>query len=196
MEPRFVCITSTYKKRNRFWPLALSKLTCIYCLTTYTLPRSKKMRQTKQIRHIQAFNSQTRPRGYKTFFMLNSIEREILNVHTVKYTYRLFLGSDKPRLLFFSLINVKMPTIVGILTFMSKKNFMLIWVEHEKSLITSGPVWLSKTNADNTILSCDPTKPTKLICVLSRDSVQSGHPPGLIRVFTVADLYIQGGIQW
>ena len=32
---------------------------------------------------------------------------------------------DKPRLLFFLLINVKMPTIVGILTVMSRKNFML-----------------------------------------------------------------------
>ena len=31
------------------------------------------------------------------------------------------------------------PTIVGILTFMSRKNFMLSWVEHEKSFITSGP---------------------------------------------------------
>ena len=35
------------------------------------------------------------------------------------------------------LINVKMPTIVGILTFMSRINFMLSWVEHEKSFITS-----------------------------------------------------------
>ena len=64
---------------------------------------------------------------------------------------------------FFLLINVKMPTIVGILTFMSGKNsildlsepkkaefpdifilmgilnFMLNSVEHEKSFITSGP---------------------------------------------------------
>ena len=36
-----------------------------------------------------------------------------------------FLGSDKPRMLFFPLINVKMPTIVGILTFMSRKTFIL-----------------------------------------------------------------------
>ena len=36
------------------------------------------------------------------------------------------------------LINVKMPTSVGILTFMSRMNFMLIWVEHGKSFITSG----------------------------------------------------------
>ena len=50
-----------------------------------------------------------------------------------------FLGSDKPKMLFFPLINVKMPTIVGILTFMSRKNFMLSLVEHEKSFITSRP---------------------------------------------------------
>ena len=39
----------------------------------------------------------------------------------------------------FLLINVKMPTTVGILTFISRKNFMLSGVEHEKSFITSGP---------------------------------------------------------
>ena len=50
-----------------------------------------------------------------------------------------FSGSDKLRMLFFLLINVKMPTIVGILTFKSRKNFMLNSVEHEKSFITSGP---------------------------------------------------------
>ena len=32
-----------------------------------------------------------------------------------------------------------MPTIVGILTFMSGKNFMLSGAEHEKSFITLGP---------------------------------------------------------
>ena len=37
------------------------------------------------------------------------------------------------------LINDKMPTVVGILTFMSRINFDLSWVEHERSLITSGP---------------------------------------------------------
>ena len=29
------------------------------------------------------------------------------------------------------LIKVKMPTIIGILTFMSRINFVLSWVEHE-----------------------------------------------------------------
>ena len=39
---------------------------------------------------------------------------------------------------FIMLINVKMPTIVGILTFMSKINFVLSWEEYEKSFINSG----------------------------------------------------------
>ena len=66
------------------------------------------------------------PRGYKTFFMLNSVEHEILNAHKYKISRNLaFLGSDKPRMLFFPLITVKMPTIVGILTVMGKRNFLL-----------------------------------------------------------------------
>ena len=80
-------------------------------------------------------------RGNKTFFMLNLVEHEILIAHKYKNIKKFCfnLGSGKPRMLFFTLINVKMPTIVGILTFMSKQNFMLSWVEHEKSFITSGP---------------------------------------------------------
>ena len=47
------------------------------------------------------------------------------------------------------LINVKMPTMVGILTFMSRINFVLSWVEHEKSFITSGPdLQIKEVNAD------------------------------------------------
>ena len=37
------------------------------------------------------------------------------------------------------LINMKMPTIVGIFIFVSRENFMLSCVEHEKRFITSGP---------------------------------------------------------
>ena len=58
--------------------------------------------------------------------MLNRVEHEILNAHKYKNIEKHgFLGSDKPRMLFFPLINVKMPTVVGILTLMSRKNFML-----------------------------------------------------------------------
>ena len=42
-------------------------------------------------------------------------------------------------MLFFKLINVKMPTIVGILTVMCRKNFMLSCIEHEKKFKTLGP---------------------------------------------------------
>ena len=73
--------------------------------------------------------------------MLNSVEHEMLNAHKFKkyQENQHFLVSGKPRMLFFTLINVKMPTTVGILTFMSRKNFMLNRVEHEKSFITPEP---------------------------------------------------------
>ena len=48
------------------------------------------------------------PRGYKTFFMLNSAEHEI-----------------------FSVINMKMPTIVGIFIFISREIFMFSYVKQE-----------------------------------------------------------------
>ena len=51
-----------------------------------------------------------------------------------------FLALSLSDVVFIMLINVKMPTIVGILTFMSRINFVLSWVEHGKSFITSGPV--------------------------------------------------------
>ena len=74
--------------------------------------------------------------------MLDSAEHDILNAH--KYTnikkFSFLSGSSKPRMLFFLLIDVKMPTIVGILTFMSRKMFMLSWVEHGKTFITWGQV--------------------------------------------------------
>ena len=68
--------------------------------------------------------------------MLNSAEHGILNAHKYKNIkkFGFFLGSDKPRMLFFPLINVKMPTIVGILTVMSRKNFMLIELSMKKVL--------------------------------------------------------------
>ena len=67
------------------------------------------------------------PQGYKSFSMLISAEHEISNAHKYKYQeIQLFSGSDNPRILFFLLINVKLPTTVGVLTVMSRKNFMLI----------------------------------------------------------------------
>ena len=48
----------------------------------------------------------------------------LISIKTLKNSA--FLGSDKSRVLFSPLINDKMPTIVGILTFMSGEIFMLI----------------------------------------------------------------------
>ena len=44
-------------------------------------------------------------------------------------------GLNHKSLSFILLINVEMLTNVGILTFMSRINFMLSWVEHEKKVI-------------------------------------------------------------
>ena len=55
--------------------------------------------------------------------MLNSDEHGILNAHKYKKYQEIWLifGLDKPRMLFFPHMNVKMATIVGILTFMNRK---------------------------------------------------------------------------
>ena len=50
-----------------------------------------------------------------------------------------FLALSLSDVVFIMLINVKMPSIVGILTFMSRINFVLSRVEYKKSYITSGP---------------------------------------------------------
>ena len=49
---------------------------------------------------------------------------------------KLFSCSTQRSMKFFLLINVKMPTIVGILTFMSRKNSILGWSEPGKSWIS------------------------------------------------------------
>ena len=84
------------------------------------------------------------PEVIKLFSCSTQLSMKFFNAHKYKkyQAIQLFSDSDKPRMLFSVLINVKMPTIVGILTFMGRKNFMLNWVEHEKSFITSGPGFL------------------------------------------------------
>ena len=66
----------------------------------------------------------TWPRGYKTFFMLNITDKEISNAHKQKNTDKC-LALSLSGVVFIMLINVKMPLIVGILTFMSRINFVL-----------------------------------------------------------------------
>ena len=72
-------------------------------------------------------NHVNQAQGYKTFTMLNSTEHEISIAYKFKCIkkFSFFSSSDKPRMLVFLLINVKMPTTAGILTIMSRINFML-----------------------------------------------------------------------
>ena len=75
---------------------------------------------------LKKHQTDAKSRGYKVFSMLNSAKHEIFNAHKYKNIKKIsFLGSDKPRMLFYLLLNVKMPTTVGILTFISRKSSML-----------------------------------------------------------------------
>ena len=70
------------------------------------------------------------------YFRLNSAEHEILNAHKYKNIkkYQHFSGSDKSKMLFCLLINVKMPTTVGILTYMNGKILCSAELSMEKVL--------------------------------------------------------------
>ena len=70
--------------------------------------------------------SKTWPRGYKTFFMFNSIDKMSTAHKEIKYRQmNKFLALSLSDVVFIMLINVKMLTIVGILTFISRINFVL-----------------------------------------------------------------------
>ena len=64
--------------------------------------------------------------------MLNTNEHEISKTKMLKNIIFLLFNSQV-----FYLFCFKMPTIIGILTFMSWINFMLCRVEHDKSFKTS-----------------------------------------------------------
>ena len=73
--------------------------------------------------------------------MLNSIEHDgILTARESKIAKKrkTFLAFKLFNVVFITLINVKIPTLVDILTFISMMNFMLIWVEHKNVLLPRG----------------------------------------------------------
>ena len=75
-----------------------------------SMPHIAKKDKLQIVKLIRCSYSPVWPRGYKTFFMLNSVEHEILNAHKYKNIKEFgFFGSDKPRMPVFPLINVKMP---------------------------------------------------------------------------------------
>ena len=68
------------------------------------------------------------PWDYKTFFMLNSAEHEIFclaNKSKITNNCKFFLAKHSWVCKFLCLINMKMPTIVGIFIFISSEIFML-----------------------------------------------------------------------
>ena len=73
--------------------------------------------------------------------MLNSAEHEICLADKYQITKHcnFLLAKHSWACKISQLINMKMPTFVGIFIFISRENFMLSSVEHEKSFITSGP---------------------------------------------------------
>ena len=77
--------------------------------------------------------------------------------------------------LFILLINVKMPVIVGILTFMSRINYVLSRGEYEKSFIT----WARLKDLTNTELTINSSLPALLLLkfsALTFQKILSGIP--------------------
>ena len=63
------------------------------------------------------------------------------------------------------LLNVKMPTIVGILTFMSMINFVFSRVEYGKSIITSGPGLSAFRTSEKFLYTCPGTRKLIQFCI-------------------------------
>ena len=75
-------------------------------MITYGMQHTLRMRRLvcNFYVHISAW-----PRGYKTFFMLNSTEHEISTAHKIKYRQiKKFLALSLSDVVFIMLINVKM----------------------------------------------------------------------------------------
>ena len=67
------------------------------------------------------YNFGARHLGYKTFFMIILTEYELSTAHKNKIPTNENISLSLSDVVFIMLINVKMPLIVGILTFMSRK---------------------------------------------------------------------------
>ena len=85
----------------------MSTYICFYIEIRKIIPKLSPNSSLQQF--LWASEDSDQARGYKTFFMLNSAEHEN-----------------------FSVINMKMPTIVGIFIFISREIFMLSYVKQER----------------------------------------------------------------
>ena len=134
---RFVLHRKYHKNSTRFLLNVVSHLS-VHCHRAELSHTKTGHELTKKNSSWLSSNSEPGPQGYKKNFMLNSTEHEILNAHKYKniMKFSFLLAQISLECYFVLLINVKMPTIVGILTCMSRKNFMLSWAEHNFSFIT------------------------------------------------------------
>ena len=98
------------------------------------ISENKSLRMDKEIQLEISNIKQPGPEVITLFHAQLSTKFQLL----IKLRYRQMkkcIALSLSDVIFIKLINVKMPTIVGILTFMSRINFV-----HGKSFITSGPV--------------------------------------------------------
>ena len=94
----------------------------------------KMLARPRSISVISYIRDNSLAQSLQNFFMPNSSEHEICLAHKNEYRkINIFLLEFKTRVVFILLINVKMPTIVGNLTFISRINYMLSYVKHEKN---------------------------------------------------------------
>ena len=93
----------------------------------------------------------TRPQGYKPLSCSTQLSMKFQLLIKAKMLKNKDFSFKLSDVAFIMLINVKMPTIVGILTLMSMINFMLILVEDEKFFITSGPVYQIASNMSTNV---------------------------------------------
>ena len=77
------------------------------------------------LRELDQWQTVIRPRGYKKIFMLNSAEHEICPANKSQITNNGKFFHSKLSMKISLLINMKMPTIVGIFIFISRENSML-----------------------------------------------------------------------
>ena len=134
------------QNRNMVWQAVVqwTKNFVNFCSPISLLPQQLKLYASTlifcYIKHcylkVPSYIKEYRPRGYETFFMLNSIEHEIFPVHKCKNASNcwLFLHLWAGKIAFSAYLSLKKSWITW---------YFYIYehlVEHEKSFITSGPV--------------------------------------------------------
>ena len=130
---------------NKHWNLKLNTALFSWSLTIVSSSPTSTTCKASQVFYAgrwqsclfwMLFGSASMAQGYKTSFMLNSAENKICSAYKQINTNNLNLFSCKTELSmnFFLLINIKMPTIVGILIFINRQKLCLTELSMKKVL--------------------------------------------------------------